>query len=74
MNIYKLIEWTQAVNREDTVDISVPIKHFEALVEVARVADLVNAEFQSDPTSVQCFDLTAIVHPLDTALERLEAL
>ena len=74
MNVYKLIAWTQAVNRGDTVDISIPIKHFEALVEIARVSDLVNAEFQSDPMSVQCFDLTAIVHPLDTALERLEAI
>jgi len=73
MNIWELRDWLKAVEDGHTVDIGVPMKHFEELLEIARLADLVNAEFKSDPMSVQCFDLNAIVHPLDEALKKLEA-
>jgi len=72
VNIYKLKDLVDAMNRGDTVAMTAHFTHFESLVEIARLADLINAEFKSDPTSVQCFDLNAIVKPLDNALRRLE--
>lgn len=72
MNPYRLKEYVEAIERGETIDISVPMRHFENLVEIARLADLINAEFQSDPMSVQCFDLR-IVAELKEALTLLEA-
>lgn len=35
-------------------------REFENRREAFRLLDLINAEFQSDPTSVQCFDLRIV--------------
>jgi len=73
MNVYKLQTFIDAVEEEKTVDLSITIRHFAELVEIARLADIINAEFKSDPMSVQCFDLR-IVNGLDKALEKLDAI
>ena len=73
MNIHKLVQHLEDVEETwETPDPKIPIKHFPQLVTIARIADLINAEFKSDPTSVQCFDLNTIVYPLDRALKELE--
>ena len=72
MRVDKLIEYLKAIDDEQTVDLSVLTRHFARLVEIARLADIINAEFKSDPMSVQCFDLR-IVKELDEALTMLEA-
>ena len=41
--------------------------------EAFRLLDLINAEFQSDPTSVQCFDLR-IVQRVKECIERRKLL
>ncbi|KKL89985.1 hypothetical protein LCGC14_1909160 [marine sediment metagenome] len=72
MNPYQLKEYIKAIDDEQTVDLSVVTRHFTNLVEIARLADIINAEFMSDPMSVQCFDLR-IVAQLKEALILLEA-
>lgn len=50
-------------------------KSSEQLVyECVRLLDLVVAEFKSDPMSVQCFDLNAIVSPSIETIDRLRLL
>jgi hypothetical protein len=38
--------------------------------EALHLLDLVVAEFRSDPMSVQCFDLGAIVHPAKALVDK----
>ncbi len=71
MNIYKLQEIVQACKVGEGVDLQTMGQHFEHLVEIARLADIINMEFKSDPMSVQCFDLR-IVDELNDALTLLE--
>lgn len=42
---------------------------FELKREAVRLLDLINAEFQSDPMSVQCFDLR-VVERVKVCVER----
>ena len=71
MNVYELAKFVEACREGETVDLSTMGRHFESLVEIARLADIINAEFKSDPMSVQCFDLR-IVKELKEALTKLE--
>ena len=74
MNVYELAQHIEEVaDGQIPPDMSLMSKHIAQLITIARLADLVNAEFKSDPTSVQCFDLNTIVYPLDRALKALEA-
>ena len=41
----------------------------EKLTEALRLLGLINAEWTSDPSSVACFDLDAIVRPVGELLE-----
>ena len=72
MNVYKLVEYVKIVDDELSYDPSVMTRHFARLVEIARLADIINAEFKSDPMSVQCFDLR-LVKELNEALTMLGA-
>lgn len=43
----------------------------DAAPELLRLLDLIVMEFNSDPMSVQCFDLHAIVEPTKTLVAKL---
>lgn len=44
----------------------------KAAPELLRLLDLIVMEFKSDPTSVACFDLDAIVEPAKAIVDRLQ--
>lgn len=52
--------------------VTLDVDDFCTLVEIARIGDLIDAEFRSDPTSVQCFDLHTIVRPLGETMKKLK--
>lgn len=60
--------------REENPDnrVAIKVEDFRNLVEIAKIADLINMEFRTDIQSVQCFDLNAIVNPLEKYMRSMK--